>query len=56
MLALDELCNLVRQNIQEAIRTERIIGRRLLAKRKSPIHEQSPNGRPKHQPERRNRS
>ncbi|KAK3428667.1 hypothetical protein EUGRSUZ_E00157 [Eucalyptus grandis] len=56
MLALDELCNLVRENIQEAIRTEKAIGKHLLAKRKSPIHEQSPNGRPKHKTERRNRS
>ncbi|XP_030533585.1 UPF0187 protein At3g61320, chloroplastic-like [Rhodamnia argentea] len=56
MLPLDELCNLVRQNIEEAICTERAIGKHLLAKKKSPIHEQSPNGRPKHLPERRNRS
>ncbi|KAF8027045.1 hypothetical protein BT93_E0077 [Corymbia citriodora subsp. variegata] len=56
MLALDELCNLLHQNVEEAIRTEKVIGKHLLAKRKSPIHEQSPNGRPKHQPERRNRS
>lgn len=47
MLALDELCDLVQNNIHEAIATEKVIQARLVAKRKSKPNEHSPNGRPK---------
>ncbi|GMP43443.1 hypothetical protein CsSME_00012801 [Camellia sinensis var. sinensis] len=46
MLALDELCKLVHDNIQEAIASEKIIRAQLNAKRKRHSSEHSPNGRP----------
>ncbi|KAM7260870.1 hypothetical protein ACFE04_026345 [Oxalis oulophora] len=46
MLALDELCDHVRDNIQEAIATEKAIKARLNSKRKSHSPEHSPNGWP----------
>ncbi|EEF50517.1 UPF0187 protein At3g61320, chloroplastic [Ricinus communis] len=46
MLALDELCNLVNSNIQEAIATEKAIQNQLIAKRKRHACEHSTNGWP----------
>ncbi|KAL6322712.1 hypothetical protein AAG906_015398 [Vitis piasezkii] len=46
MLALDELCKLVHNNIQEAIASEKLIQAQLIAKRKNHADEHSPNGRP----------
>ncbi|GLT84597.1 hypothetical protein SLE2022_028180 [Rubroshorea leprosula] len=46
MLALDELCNLVQNNIKEAIATEKAVKARLNAKRKKQSCEHLPNGRP----------
>lgn len=46
MLALDELCKMVRNNIQESIASEKVIQVQLNAKRKSPTTEHSPNGWP----------
>ncbi|XP_044494764.1 UPF0187 protein At3g61320, chloroplastic-like [Mangifera indica] len=46
MLALDELCNLVQTNIEEAVRTQKIIQAQIIAKRKSHSFEHSHNGRP----------
>ena len=46
MLALDELCKLVHNNIQEAIATDKIIQAQLTAKMRSHYKEHSPNGRP----------
>lgn len=46
MLALDELCKRVNNNIRESIASEKLIQVQLNAKRKSPATEHSPNGRP----------
>ncbi|KAE9460096.1 hypothetical protein C3L33_07979, partial [Rhododendron williamsianum] len=46
MLALDELCKVVHNNIRESIASEKLIQVQLNAKRKSPATEHSPNGRP----------
>ncbi|KAB1207471.1 hypothetical protein CJ030_MR7G012485 [Morella rubra] len=46
MLALDDLCKLVHNNIQEAIATDEIIQAQLTAKLRSHSKEHSPNGRP----------
>lgn len=46
MLALDELCKMVRNNIQESIASEKVIQVQLNTKRKSPTTEHSPNGWP----------
>ncbi|KAF3975375.1 hypothetical protein CMV_001360 [Castanea mollissima] len=46
MLALDELCKLVHNNIQEAIASDKIIQAQLTAKIRSHSKEHSPNGRP----------
>ncbi|KAM4105167.1 hypothetical protein ACJW30_06G212600 [Castanea mollissima] len=46
MLALDELCKLVHNNIQEAITSDKIIQAQLTAKIRSHSKEHSPNGRP----------
>lgn len=46
MLALDEVCKLVRNNIQDAVASEKSIQTQLRAKRKIHAGEQSPNGRP----------
>ncbi|KAK9274185.1 hypothetical protein L1049_018999 [Liquidambar formosana] len=46
MLALDELCNLVHNNIEEAMATEKLIQAQVIAKRKIHCNEHSPNGRP----------
>lgn len=45
MLALDELCDLVHSNIQEAVKSETIIRNRILAKIKLHEFKHSPNGR-----------
>ncbi|KAF3440635.1 hypothetical protein FNV43_RR18919 [Rhamnella rubrinervis] len=47
MLALDDLCNTVLKNIQEAIESESQIQARLAAKRKTRAKQHSPNGQPK---------
>lgn len=46
MLALDELCKLIHNNIQEAIATEKLVQSRLIMKRNSYLNKRSPNGRP----------
>uniref|UniRef100_A0A2N9HUW7 Uncharacterized protein n=1 Tax=Fagus sylvatica TaxID=28930 RepID=A0A2N9HUW7_FAGSY len=46
MLALDELCKLVHNNIHEAIATDKIIHAQLTAKMRNHSKEHSPNGRP----------
>ncbi|XP_059634162.1 voltage-dependent chloride channel 1, chloroplastic-like [Cornus florida] len=46
MLALDELCKLVRNNIQEAIDSKELIQAQFTAKQKSRANEHSPNGWP----------
>ena len=47
MLALDELCNLIHENIREAMAIEGLIQGKLLAKRKNhSINGCSANGRP----------
>ncbi|KAA8516037.1 hypothetical protein F0562_019216 [Nyssa sinensis] len=46
VLALDDLCKRVRDNIQEAIETEKLIQAQLIAKRKNHCNEPSPNGWP----------
>ncbi|KAJ4980998.1 hypothetical protein NE237_031835 [Protea cynaroides] len=46
MLALDELCNLVHDSIQEAIAMEHLIHDQLLARRKNHSNEHLTNGRP----------
>ncbi|KAJ8541886.1 hypothetical protein K7X08_016752 [Anisodus acutangulus] len=46
MLALDELCHRVRDNIQEAMANEKQIQERLNSKRKRRFSEHSPNGWP----------
>lgn len=46
MLALDDLCNLVNLNIQQAIDTEGVIQENLAAKRRHHSYNQSQNGRP----------
>ncbi|KAJ4954586.1 hypothetical protein NE237_011369 [Protea cynaroides] len=46
MLALDELCNLVHDSIQEAIAMEHLIHDQLLTKRKNHSNEHLTNGRP----------
>ncbi|XP_060213301.1 voltage-dependent chloride channel 1, chloroplastic-like [Lycium barbarum] len=46
MLALDELCQRVRDNIQEAMANEKQIQERLNSKRKRSFSEHSPNGWP----------
>lgn len=47
MLALDELCNMVQKNIQEAIESESQIQAMLTAKKKTRAKQHSPNGQPK---------
>lgn len=47
MLALDDLCNMVQKNIQEAIESESQIQARLAAKRNTHAKQHSPNGQPK---------
>lgn len=46
MLALEELCSLVRNNIQEAITTKESIRKQLIGKRIHHSSEHSPNGYP----------
>ncbi|EOX95982.1 PREDICTED: UPF0187 protein At3g61320, chloroplastic [Theobroma cacao] len=46
MLALDELCSVVQNNICEAIATEKVIEARLNGKRKRHSYKHSPNGWP----------
>ncbi|KAK3008011.1 hypothetical protein RJ639_014478 [Escallonia herrerae] len=46
MLALDDLCKLVQNNIQEAMTNEKMIRERLVSKRKKVPREHSPNGLP----------
>lgn len=46
MLALDELCNLVQSNIQEAIATQKVIQAQVSAKRKSHSYQHCANGWP----------
>ncbi|KAF7138462.1 hypothetical protein RHSIM_Rhsim07G0016400 [Rhododendron simsii] len=46
MLALDDLCKMVHNNIRESIASEKLIQVQLNAKRKNPATEHSPNGRP----------
>ncbi|KAK3009583.1 hypothetical protein RJ639_014271 [Escallonia herrerae] len=46
MLALDDLCKLVQNNIQEAMANEKMIRERLVSKRKKVPREHSPNGLP----------
>ncbi|XP_044501282.1 UPF0187 protein At3g61320, chloroplastic-like, partial [Mangifera indica] len=46
MLALDELCNLVQSNIEEAVTTQKIIQAQITAKRKSHSYKHSHNGWP----------
>uniref|UniRef100_A0A2P2PIV2 Uncharacterized protein n=1 Tax=Rhizophora mucronata TaxID=61149 RepID=A0A2P2PIV2_RHIMU len=46
MLALDELCNLARSNIQEAITSEKVIQERLIMKISTHSCRHSTNGRP----------
>lgn len=46
MLALDELCQRVHDNIQEAMASEKQIQERLNTKRKRHFSENSPNGWP----------
>ncbi|KAK4747382.1 hypothetical protein SAY87_013968 [Trapa incisa] len=46
MLALDDLCNLVHLNIQQAIDTEGVIEENLAARRRRHSCNKSPNGRP----------
>lgn len=46
MLALDDMCNLVRLNIQQAIDTEGVIQETLAAKRRHHCCNRSQNGRP----------
>ncbi|OMP00460.1 Bestrophin/UPF0187 [Corchorus olitorius] len=46
MLALDELCNVVQNNIREAIATEKVIKAKLIGKRKRHSYKHSPNGWP----------
>ncbi|XP_010544724.1 PREDICTED: UPF0187 protein At3g61320, chloroplastic [Tarenaya hassleriana] len=44
MLALDELCDLVHSNVQEAVKSEKLIRKRLIAKKKLHQVKHSPNG------------
>lgn len=46
MLALDELCKLVQNSIQEAIVTDKLIQAQLTEKLRSHLKDHSPNGRP----------
>jgi len=45
MLALDELCDLVHSNIQEAVKSEKVIRNRIIAKIKLHEFKHSSNGR-----------
>lgn len=47
MLALDDLCNSVQENVQEALAREKLIQARLTAKERLQSKQQSPNGQPK---------
>lgn len=49
MLALDDLCKLVHNNIREAIATDKIIQAQLTAKLRNHSKELSPNGWPNSQ-------
>ena len=47
MLALDDLCNSVQENVQEALAREKLIQARLTEKERLQSKQQSPNGQPK---------
>lgn len=47
MLALDDLCNSVRNNVQEALASEKLIRARLAAKGRIQSEKQFQNGQPR---------